>query len=1245
MAEMRKPLLLIAMIIGVLVLWGVVVTAAAGHGRSQRVPIYLNRAYSPAERAADLVARMTVAEKASQMVTPSPAIHRLGVHPYGWWNEALHGVSRLQLNPSSGTTVVNNTTSYPTELALGSSWDPSLMYREASAISDEAREVAPENSLNLDFYAPTVNLARDPRWGRSDETFSEDPLLTGAMAAQFVDGLEGKDRNGHLLADGGGYLKAIATLKHYAANNSEVNRLTGSSDADERTVREYYTAPFRIITQHAHPGAFMSSNNSVNGTPAAASPRLIETLARQTFGFDGYFSSDCDAVDGIVKYHHWRPAGWTRPLNDAEAHAFANAAGEDLNCTVPSGDELTNANLLPAAVGAGIRTPTDLYNVNDADTSVVRLFTARMKLGEFDHVANEPWVKAARARVPSRSWTNSTASASTETPARIALAQQVADRTLVMLKDIPTMRRDGTVGPLLPIHVPRTGPFRVAVIGSLANPPSLYLGSYSSMQIGPGAANSVSPYQGIKRAIQAINPSAQVDFYSGFTGGSSVAASLTNIDPATVDAASTYDYVIVYAATDASVAREDFDRRTLALPGAQAQLIGAVAARNPNTVAVLETVGQVEVGPFEPSVAAMLWSSYNGQRKGQALADVLLGRYDPSGHLPFTWYQSASELPSITSYSIRPSASSPGRTYMYLRGPVSYPFGYGLSYTSFRESNLRLDSTRLDANDKLRVSVDVTNKGSVPGTALVQLYVKSPVEAPSLQRPLKRLEGFRQVWLATGQTKSVTLTVNVPDLAFYNSRSRRFMLDDGVYWVLIADSAADGGVRLQRSVTVRGRLAPVPSAVTAKPVMVGDPARGIQSRVMFPEGTIVLPQLTISLSDQSLYRYVGAGSRQQLPSGLRVQFASDSPHVAEVGRDGTIRTLQDGVATITAHVAYGGVSRSTQFVIRVLSQLRQLSVAGRPVRAFRPDVYSYDLIVPDRTAVPMVSASVSDRSARIRIIQARGVPGVATVKVVGPDGIPAIYSVYFARAARSDRFSTRRIGPQWRWVRLDRAAEQVGSGSLVITPEMGDLLGSTNTARNVLVQPALGDWTVESKLTFSSPPAVPVQQAGIIACQDDDNFVKFDWEYSGGTARLSETSEDSLSGSPVTHALASIPTTGLLSTSVWLRMVKHGPGYTTYYSRDGAHFMRVYEAGASLSNVKVGLFAFNGPAPGSDLRVAFSSFRVRNSGQTVPRASGRGPNRKHPAPKHSPATATAKLGCTRRDAGHSGIVCSWGRAP
>ncbi|HEX4012246.1 MAG TPA: glycoside hydrolase family 3 C-terminal domain-containing protein [Solirubrobacteraceae bacterium] len=1161
-------------------------------------PIYENHAYSFAERAADLVSRMTLAQKASQMdSSQAPAIPSLGVSAYGWWNEALHGVSRLQLAPFGNATVLDNTTSYPTDLALGSSWDPNLMYQEATQISDEAREVVPNNSLDLDFYSPTVNLSRDPRWGRNDETFSEDPLLTADVASQYVNGMQGQNEQGHLLPEGGGYLKTITTIKHFAANNEEDARLTGSSNMDERTLREYYTAQFRMIIAQSHPGAIMSAYNEVNGVPSAADTELIDTLARQTFGFTGYFTSDCDAIYEIVAGHHYQPPGWSRPVNNTERHALANAAGEDLDCNAGYHDNFDYGNSVPTAVGQGIQTPTDIYNVNDVDSSLERLFTARMELGEFDDVADEPWVTAARAALAPGTWTNSDANnAVTETPARLALAREAADRSLVLLKNADTPLGNGTTGKVLPLHVPTSGPFKVAVIGYFGNPSPLYLGGYASNQGVPGTDNEVTPYTGIRNAIQAIDPDAQVDFYPGFVGGNGTAASLTTIDQSAVNAAAGYNDVIVYAGTDATTGTEGVDRANLELPGAQAQLIQDVAAKNPNTVGVLTTMGDVDVSSFQDDVPAMIWSSYNGMRAGDAIADVLLGTYDPSAHLPFTWYQSDADLPPTDDYDIRPTSTEPGRTYMYYSGPVSFPFGYGLSYTTFATSNLRVDRSSLDPDDTVHVSVDVTNTGTVAGEDLVQLYVDQPDAPVASQRPIKRLEGFTQVQLGPGQTQTVTLTLKLANLAYFDQAADRMEVDDGVYGIQIGSSADD--VLAQKLVTVSGRLTPEPAVLTAQPTMFGDGARGIQQRVMFPEDATVVPNLTLSMNDQSLYGFISAGHSTPLPPGTRVHFSSDHPNVVRVAPDQTIQTLRNGVATITATATANGQTASTTFIIRVLSYLDRLAVNGRALPGFHPDTLDYDVIVGQGAPTPRISAATPDHSAIVSVTQPAGVPGTGTVTVTGPDGISFTYDVNVAHRAQSDEFDQTSVGPQWSWVRQDPSTERLTRSALQITPEQGDLTGTTNTARNILLQPALGNWAMESKLTFSAPPHASTQQAGIIAYQDDEDYLRVGWEYSGGVAQLFETTQDSLSGTPVNQVLTTIPTAGVLSTdTLWLKMVKVGPRYTAYYSTDGATWVPIYNVGASLQNVKAGLFAFSGTDTINDLTVDFDYFHVQNWGE------------------------------------------------
>jgi beta-glucosidase len=915
MKRRAKP---VAVVVGITATWvllaGAATPIAASTPAGTSTPVYLDRAYSPQERAADLVSRLTLQEKAAEMnSSQAAAIPRLGIQAYGWWNESAHGVARQQTNSGGNPPTLVDTTSYPVDLSLGSTWNPALTYQEAGMISDEAREVAPNNTEDLDYYSPTVNLARDPRWGRDDETFSEDPLLTGAIASQFVDGMEGKTPDGTLSPASDGYLKTVTTIKHFAANNSEFNRRTGSSDMDERTLREYYTAQFRDIVQQAGPGSIMSSYNEVNGVPAAADVHLMDTLARQTYGFDGYFTSDCDAVYEIQAGHQWQPPGYTQPLDADQRTAFANSAGEDLNCDEGYHDASNYGNTIPDAVGQHIVTQTDTYNEGDVDTSLVRLFAARIQTGEFDNESAVPWVRKARASLAPGTWVNSDANgAVTETPARLAEARKVGDQSIVLLKNSATKQRDGRSSKLLPLKVPSSGPYKVAVIGYYANPPSMYLGGYSSNQGAAGVADEVNGYQGLKSAIQQVDPSAQVDFLPGVTG-----TGLTTVDPASVAAAANYDAVVVYAGTDASTGSEDKDRTSLALPGAQASLISQVAAVNPNTVVYLETLGEVDVSAFAGNVPALLWSSYNGERKGESLADVVLGRYNPSGRLPFSWYSDLNQLPAIGDYDIRPTDSTLGRTYMYFTGNVSYPFGYGLSYDKFRYSDLKVDRTHLDANDTLRVSAEVTNTGSTAGDEVAQLYVTTPDAPAALQRPLKRLEGFEKIALKPHQSKHVDFTVKVPDLAFFNESSNTYQVDTGRYGIQLGTSSANGDIQQQTMVRVSGKLRPTPSVVTAKPVAAGDAAKQIAQRVIFPSGTVVDPQLTVSLSDESLFGYVTEGASTPLPAGMKVSYRSNRPKVVSVDHTGTIHTVGHGVATVTATVDYHGARSSGTFVVDV----------------------------------------------------------------------------------------------------------------------------------------------------------------------------------------------------------------------------------------------------------------------------------------------------------------------------------------
>jgi beta-glucosidase len=1181
--------------------------AGADPAPAAATPIYLDTTYSFQERAADLVSRMTLQEKASQMVSSaSPAIPRLGIPQYGWWNEALHGVSRSQTGANGNATTLTNTTSYPIDQSLGSTWNPDLIYRVSSQIGDEAREVSTNNTENLDFYSPTMNLERDPRWGRNDESYGEDPLLVNKEVDQFVNGMEGKDESGTLLPEAGGYHKTITTIKHYAANNSEVNRRTGSSDMDDRTLREYYTKAFRGVVQDSQPGSVMSSYNSINGVPTATDPYLMDNLMRQTFGFQGYFTSDCDATFEIVGGHHWQPPSWTRPLNNIERNAFAISTGEDLDCNAGYKDGYNYLDSAPVASNSAIQTQMDTFNVNDMDASLVRLFTARMETGEFDAATSVPWVAKARAAVAAGTWVNSNANnAVTVTQPRLDLAREAADKSIVLLKNS---------GNLLPLKPPTSGAYKVLVLGYFANPGSVYLGGYSASEGAAGTAKIINGYNGLKNAITAIDPQATVDYMKGFTGTGTTAAALTAVDPAAVAAAANYDAVIVYAGTDAGTATEDIDRTAVTLPGAQGSLISQVEAANPKTIVYMETIGPVDVRPFEPTTSALLWSSYNGMRKGDALADVVLGKYNPSARTPSIWVSNIADLPATTDYTIRPTAAGgKGRTYQYFTGPVSYPFGYGLSYTTFSTSNLVIDKKTPTADDSFTASVDVKNTGATAGTDTVELYVTTPDAPASAERPVKRLEGFSQVTLDAGQTKTVQIKVNVPDLAF--SSGGKWVVDDGRYGIQVAQSSADGDIAAQDTITVSGAITPKPSVVTVKPVIKdSDVSRDIAQRVEFPIGATIDPQATVAMNDDSLVGYVSKGKPVAYPSGMTFSYASNHPDVVSVSGS-TIKTLANGVATVTVDATYHGVTKTTTFVVRVVAQLGGITVNGQPLTGFSPDRYSYDVVLADGAAIPTVAGTSGDPSATVAVTQATAVPGAATVVATGADGTPFTYTINFANTAKSDEFNGSAPGSQWSFVRQNAATESEANGAFTIQPEAGDLNTTTNTAKNLLLQPVVGDWTMESKLNFSVLPHVATQQGGIIVYQDDNNYLKLDLEFTGGSAQIVETQEDfsfnPFTGYtvPIATVLGQVSTTGLGITggNVWLKMIKTGQRYKAYYSVDGSTWTFLYDEGDALSNAKVGVFAYNRTGTSTDLKVGFDYFRIATSatatapvGGTVP---------------------------------------------
>ncbi|WP_031517837.1 glycoside hydrolase family 3 C-terminal domain-containing protein [Streptomyces sp. NRRL F-5123] len=901
------------------------------------VPIYLDTGYSFQERAADLVSRMSLDEKVQQLRTNSaPAIPRLGVQQYTYWSEGQHGINTLFANTNSGSVTGGvHATSFPTNFAASMSWDKDLVYRETTAVSDEARGLLDkslwgtgQNNLGpsrddygmLTYWAPTVNLDRDPRWGRTDEAFGEDPYLAGQMAGAFVNGYQGQNPDGTAQSK---YLKVAATAKHYALNDVEQDRTGISSNVSDDDLYDYYTAQFKSLIENAHVAGLMTSYNAINGTPSVANTYTTNQIAQRTFGFGGYITSDCGAVGTTYQSfpagHDWAPPGWTTDRKGASAtwtetatgqqvsgaaggQAYALRAGTDVNCT---GTEATSLNL-GQALKAGI------LSEGVIDNALLHLFTVRMRTGEFDPVDKQPYTKITKAAI--------------ESPAHQELARTVADNSLVLLQnDAP----DGARGPLLP-QDPATLD-KVVIVGDQAG--KVTLGGYSG-----DPTKKVDAVQGITAQVTAANPDAQVVYDAAGTSttatGDAVLSDRTRADIQNAD------LVVVAVGTDEATAGEGKDRSGLALPGNYGSLIDQVAALgNPRTVVDIQSDGPVAIEAYRSEVAAIVFAGYNGESQGDALADVLFGRQNPDGHLNFTWYKDDSQLPDISDYDLAPSGTGGlGRTYQYFTGTPTYPFGYGLSYSAFAYSHVAADRHSVDADGTVSIGFDVTNTGSVAGSTVAQLYAAGDFAVKGRELPDKRLVGFQKTKvLRPGATQHVTLRVRVPDLAFHDGQKAQQVVYDGRYRFEVGPDSATSAGSVQ--VTVHGSLTPHVAYVTVQPESVvygaGDTIdlTGRNRWIKDDTDPTAQPGRNMSVTADHVVQAVNDDGSFVDLSRTAVRYTSSDPSVARVSPRGVVTTVGNGVATISATVH--GVTGTA--VIRVhhtlaLSSAR-IVTPGTPVSA------------------------------------------------------------------------------------------------------------------------------------------------------------------------------------------------------------------------------------------------------------------------------------------------------------------------
>jgi len=697
------------------------------------------------QRVDNIISLMTLEEKVRCLQTSS-AVPRLNI-PDAGWSEGLHGLVR---KGDWGAQAVP-TTSFAQVIGMAETWDPELIRRAGGVQGYEARyisQTAKYKQTALVIWGPNADLARDPRWGRNDESYGEDPFFVGTMATAFIRGMQG---------DNPKYWQTTALLKHFLANSNEPTRARSSSEFDDRLFREYYSVPFRMGFLQGGAKSFMASYNAWNGVPMTVNP-VLKTIAVKEWGTDGLISSDAMAVELLFSNHHYFKA-----LDDASSQAVK--AGINQIVTIPIFGDLMI--FVRDAIKEGLLTEADL------NAAMRGKFRTVIRLGLLDPQADVPYASIARAGEP-EPWT---------TEKHKAVALQVARESVVLLKNS---------GGLLPLDQKKIR--SMAVVGPRANEVliDLYGGKYPyavtplegiRRMAGGGVAVSYAAGKDVAEAVKAARESDVAVVVAGnhpVCGDVNIAA-MFNMDTSSKPCA------------DKGEGREGRDRESIDL--SQESLIKQVYEANPKTIVVLISSFPYAINWTQENVPSILHMTHAAQEQGTALAEVLFGAYNPGGRLNQTWPKSLEQLPPMMDYDIRH-----GRTYMYFKGEPLYPFGFGLSYTNFEYSNMRFSSDRLPANGSVTVSVEVKNTGKMTGDEVVQVYVEHPQS--KVDRPRRELRGFQRVTIAAGEKRKVEIPLEGASLAWWNEKRAAFEVEEEPLTVVVASSAVHS--RLRGSVRVVG---------------------------------------------------------------------------------------------------------------------------------------------------------------------------------------------------------------------------------------------------------------------------------------------------------------------------------------------------------------------------------------------------------------------------------------------------------
>ncbi|MFI5138835.1 MAG: glycoside hydrolase family 3 N-terminal domain-containing protein [Sphingobacteriales bacterium] len=644
-----------------LLFWMMLTAFVPSLAKAQDKYLYKDPAQTVDVRVKDLVSRLTLEEKVSLLGYQSKAVPRLGIPAYNWWNEALHGVARA-----------GEATIFPQAIGMAATFNDSLLKQVSTAISTEARAkynlaIAQDRRLQymgLTFWTPNINIFRDPRWGRGQETYGEDPYLTASMGTAFVKGLQGDDPR---------YLKASATAKHYAVHSGpEATRDHFDAKVDEKDLRETYLYAFHTLVTNGKVESVMSAYNRVNGTPNSINKYLLTDILRKEWGFKGHVVTDCGALDDVFLSHKSLPG-------PVETAAAAIKAGVDLDCSSILQEDAIKA------VQQGLLTEKEI------DGALSTLFRTEFRLGFYDDPALVPY--------------HGYGADSVNNPSHVALARKAAQQSMVLLKN------DQNILPLKKSNISS-----MMVIGPGAASFNVMIGNYYG-----SSGRVVNFAEGITAAA---GPGTRVEYDQGCdfkdtthfggtwaAGNADVTIAVIGLSP-----------VLEGEAGDAFLSEGGGDKKDLSLPKSEIAFMKALrnAVQHKPVIAVITAGSDVDIDAIAPYADAIILAWYPGEQGGNALADIVFGDVSPSGHLPLTFYKSVNNLPDFSDYNMK------GRTYRYYDGPVQYPFGFGLSYTLFNYELMDKAKNKYKTTDTISVSMKVKNTGAMNGDEVVQAYIEYP---------------------------------------------------------------------------------------------------------------------------------------------------------------------------------------------------------------------------------------------------------------------------------------------------------------------------------------------------------------------------------------------------------------------------------------------------------------------------------------------------------------------------------------